>query len=386
MSVRKRTWTTAQGEAREAWIVDYVDLGGTRRLKTFKRKKDADAWSDSTGVAVRDGTHVADSATVTVKDAGEQWIASAEAAGLERATIDQYRQHLNLHIDPFLGRMKLSQINAPTVRAFEDRLRADGRSPTMVRYVARSLGALLADAQERGLIVRNPVRELRRGRRRGEHQERHNGKLKVGVDIPTTDEIKAIVNAAEGRWHPFLRTAIFTGLRASELRGLRWDDVDLKKGELHVRQRADRFNAIGPPKTTASERVIPLPPEVVTALREWKVACPKKGNLGLVFPNSEGNVEWHTNIILRGFIPTLIKAGVTAKGPDGEPVAKYTGLHALRHFYASWCASFGLSMKVVQARMGHSNIAVTMDTYTHLFPDSDDPAKLAEAERALLRG
>ena len=103
-----------------------------------------------------------------------------------------------------------------------------------------------------------------------------------------------------------------------------------------------------------------------------------------MFPNSEGNVECHTNIILRGFIPTLIKAGVTAKGPDGEPVAKYTGLHALRHFYASWCASIGLSMKVVQARMGHSNIAVTMDTYTHLFPDSDDPAKLAEAERALL--
>jgi integrase len=386
MSVRKREWITTTGQPREAWIVDYVDLGGTRRLKTFKRKKDADAWSDSTGVAVRDGTHVADSATVTVKDAGERWIASAEAAGLERATIDQYRQHLNLHIDPFLGRLKLSQINAPTVRAFEDRLRADGRSPTMVRYVARSLGALLADAQERGLIVRNPVRELRRARRRGErqNQERHNGKLKVGVDIPTRDEIKKIVNTAEGRWRPFLLTAIFTGLRASELRGLRWDDVDLKKGELHVRQRADRFNAIGPPKTAASERVVPLPPMVVNTLREWKARCPKKGNLGLVFPNSEGNVEWHTNIILRGFIPTLIKAGVTAKGSDGELTAKYTGLHALRHFYASWCASIGLSMKVVQARMGHSNIAVTMDTYTHLFPDSDDPAKLAEAERALL--
>ena len=64
--------------------------------------------------------------------------------------------------------------------------------------------------------------------------------------------------------------------------------------------------------------------------------------------------------------------------------AKYTGLHSLRHFYASWCASIGLSMKVVQTRMGHSNIAVTMDTYTKLFPDSDDPGKLAEAERALL--
>ena len=198
--VFKRTWTTKKGE-QIAWVIDYKDQSGKRRFATYKRKKEADAWSDSTGVAVRDGTHIADSATVTVKDAGDRWIASAEAAGLERATIDQYRQHLNLHIDPIVGRLKLSQINAPTVRAFEDRLRGDGRSPTMVRYVARSLGALLADAQERGLIVRNPVRELRRGRRRGErqNQERRNGKLKVGVDIPTRDEIKAIVHAAEGR-------------------------------------------------------------------------------------------------------------------------------------------------------------------------------------------
>ena len=65
--------------------------------------------------------------------------------------------------------------------------------------------------------------------------------------------------------------------------------------------------------------------------------------------------------------------------------AKYSGLHALRHFYASWCASIGLSMKVVQTRMGHSNIAVTMDTYTHIFPDNaDDAEKLAEAESALM--
>ena len=65
--------------------------------------------------------------------------------------------------------------------------------------------------------------------------------------------------------------------------------------------------------------------------------------------------------------------------------AKYTGLHALRHFYASWCANIGLTMKAVQTRMGHSNIAVTMDTYTHIFPEvADDSKKLAEAERALM--
>ena len=137
---------------------------------------------------------------------------------------------------------------------------------------------------------------------------------------------------------------------------------------------------------------------VVNTLREWKLKCPKKdGKLWLVFPNGDGNIEWHTNIVLRGLQPTLMKAGVTVRAKDdkgrpvvdqdGKPVfeAKYTGLHALRHFYASWCASIGLTMKAVQTRMGHSNIAVTMDTYTHIFPDADDDCeKLAEAERALM--
>jgi integrase len=200
--------------------------------------------------------------------------------------------------------------------------------------------------------------------------------LRFSRDIPTPDEIKRIIHAVKGRWRPLLLTAIFTGLRASELRGLRWEDVDLdkNKSELHIRQRADRFNNIGAPKTAAGERTVPLPPMVANTLREWKLQCPRKdGKLWLVFPNGEGNVEWHTNLVLRCLQPTLIRAGVT--DPAGE--AKYTGMHALRHFYASWCASIGLTTKDVQTRMGHSNIAVTMDTYTHIFPNAaEDSQKL----------
>jgi integrase len=295
--------------------------------------------------------------------------------------------------------MKLSQLNAPAVRRFEETLRAEGHSPTMVKYIVRSLGALLADAQESGLVVRNAVRELSGKRRHKKSQNnaraQRGGKLRVGVDIPTKDEIRAIVNAAEGRWRPLLITAIFTGLRASELRGLRWDDVDFEAGVIHVTQRADRFNKIGPPKTAAGQRSLPMGNLVRNTLTAWQKECPK-GKLRLTFPNGKGNVEFHVNIIERGLRPTLIRAGITVPaldeageplhGADGRPLveAKYTGMHALRHFYASWCASMGLSMKVVQVRMGHSNIAVTMDTYTHLFPDSEDPAKLAEAENALL--
>jgi integrase len=130
---------------------------------------------------VREGTHVADSASVTVKEAGEFWLKSSQAADLERTTLDQYRQHLRLHIEPLIGRIKLSQLNLPTVGKFKDRLREGGEgkkpcSPTMVKYVVRSLGALLADAQERGLIVRNPVRDLSRARsarKKGDNQDRH---------------------------------------------------------------------------------------------------------------------------------------------------------------------------------------------------------------------
>src|SRR5262249_7932766 len=144
MSVRKRIWKTRKGEEREAWIVQYMDQNGVDRIKTFQRKKEADAWADQTGVAVRDGSHVADSASVTVKEAGEMWLKSAEDAELERTTLDQYRQHLRLHIvgdgptvpeedrGVFIGHLKLSQLNGPTVRAFEDRLRTHKRSPAMV--------------------------------------------------------------------------------------------------------------------------------------------------------------------------------------------------------------------------------------------------------------
>ena len=89
------------------------------------------------------------------------------------------------------------------MRALEDRLHETERSATLVRYIIRSLGALLADAQERGKVSHNSVRELRKRRRRGSsHQERRNRKLKVGVDTPTPAEIRAIVNAVTGRWRP----------------------------------------------------------------------------------------------------------------------------------------------------------------------------------------
>jgi integrase len=302
-------------------------------------------------------------------------------AGLERATLAAYRQRVDLHIVPLIGNVKLSQLTAPKVRVFEDALRGK-RSPAMVRMIIGALGAILADAQDRGLVAQNVVRGRPHRRRGG---DRRQAKLRVGVDIPSPDEIRALIAELDGRWRPLLLTAIFTGLRASELRGLRWIDVDLKKGELYVRQRADQYNTIGRLKTESGERTVPLPPVVLNTLREWKLTCPK-GALDLVFPNGRGRIETHGNIVKRGLIPTLVRAGVI----DGDGRAKYPGLHALRHFYASWCINrrvdggLELPLKLVQARLGHASITMTADRYGHLFPRGDDGAELAAAEKTFL--
>jgi integrase len=393
MSVRKR-----KGAFKKPWQVDYRDGQGQRRSKQFATKKDADTFASTAAVEVREGVHVADRATVTVKEAGDFWLASVKAAGLERSTIEQYASHLRLHINPFIGATKLSNLNVPRVRAFADELRHTGRTPAMVRKILVSLGSLLADAQERGLTARNPVRDMRRSRR---HQNGSRRKLQVGVDIPTPTEVKAIVHAAQGKWRPALIVAVFTGVRSSELRAIRWQDIDLDGRMLHVRQRVDRYGRIGPPKSEAGTRSIPLPPIVVNTLREWKLSSPSN-EAGMVFANRAGKPETHSDLIKKGLIPTLLAAGLVVPSCDragrpilnrnGEPIVKgrYTGLHSLRHWFASWCinrrADGGLELpyKSVQFRLGHSTLAMTTDTYGHLFPESDEAAVLAAGETALL--
>jgi integrase len=381
VSVRKRVWKTRMGEMKEAWIVDYRDQYGERHIKTFERKKDADAHHAAVAVSVRAGTHTPESRSPTVAEAGKIWLAAVMAAQRERSTFQQYETHLRVHIVPVLGAVKLAQLNVPTVRRFEDQLAARGCSPVMIGKVRRSLGALLAEAQERGLVAQNVVRSLR-ARPTGERQRR---KLKVGVDIPSPEEIRALIGELKDRRRPLLLTAIFTGLRASELRGLRWADIDLKQGVLHVHQRADRWRVIGHPKSKAGERVVPLPPLLINTLREWKLACPKS-ELDLAFPNSRGEVDDHGTIVARSYRPAQVAAGIV----NEKGRAKYGGLHALRHFYASWCINrradggLELPLKVVQARLGHASIQITADRYGHLFPSTDDGSELAAAEKAFM--
>jgi integrase len=373
MSVRKRKWTTRLGEVKEAWVVDYTDQQGERHIETFERKKDADARHSTIKVNVRQGTHVVPSQSITVAVAAENWLKEAEAHGLERGTLKTYRQHANLHIKPWLGKTKLASLTRKTVEDFRADLLATLSRPT-ARKVWTSFKSLLRGANF--VHVADGVKIKATGR---------DHKLEANRDFPTPGEVKRLIEAAKGnlKWRTLLLTAALTGLRASELRGLRWTDVDyLKANELHVRQRADRFNTMGQPKTETSVRTLPLAPEVLSALKEWRLACPK-GEADLVFPTASGRPMLHSNL-RRGLRPIMVAAGIVK---DGEP--KY-GLHALRHFFASWCINSvdkggrGLPPKEAQTLLGHASIVMTLDTYGHLFPHGDDPDKLAAASRALL--
>jgi integrase len=394
MGVRKRKW----GNDKSAWLVDYRDQSGKRRFKTFERKADALAFESSAKVEVRQGIHTPDAASITVEAAASDWLKSSEKAGLEPSSLRRNEQHIRRHIVPFIGAKKLSQLTVPGVNAFEDELREAGRSPAMVKAVMVSLSGILADAQRRGRVARNVVRERTARRSAG---ARHKRRLVVGVDIPSPAEVRAIIGGLVGHYRDLILVALFTGLRASELRGLDWDDVGVDGARLHVRQRADFRGAIGSPKTAAAQRAVPLPPIVVNALRARKLAT---GGKGLVFGTSAGKPDDVHNVVRRGWWPAQVAAGVTVPVLDGDgrpmldqkgqPVvsAKYSGIHSARHWFASWCINpreaggLGLDPKAVQERMGHSTIAVTLDIYGHLFPRPDDADVLAAGEAALLRG
>jgi integrase len=373
MSVRKRKWVTRRGESKEAWIVDYTDQDGDRHIETFERKKDADAHHDTVRTDVRKGVHTAPSKSETVTEAAERWLKRTEAEGRERSTLKQYREHVKLHITPRIGRYRLAHLTPGRVETFRDSLLADLSRP-LARKVLTSFKSLLKAAKHAHAVAHVTIGA----------DKRNGHKLEIGRDIPTPAEIKRLIEEAKDlRRRTLLLTASLTGLRASELRGLRWADVDLKAGELHVRQRADRYNDIGAPKSALSARAIPLAPDLMVALKEWKLACPK-GEGDLVFPSSTGEIEHHANM-LRSLVPVMVAAQVVDK--EGKP--KYA-LHALRHFFASWCINpkerggRELSAKVVQHLLGHSSIVMTLDRYGHLFPRGDDRAELAAAVKALL--
>lgn len=145
-TVRKRTWTNKVGE-KTAWVTDYFDQAGRRHIKTFETKKAAVAWLDEAKIEVKRGVHTPENSSITVTEAGELWLAQSAADGLEASTTRQYRQHLDYHINPLIGSVKLADLTVATVRHFRNTLinpqRADQkpRSRELATKAVSSKGA-----------------------------------------------------------------------------------------------------------------------------------------------------------------------------------------------------------------------------------------------------
>ncbi|MCW3796486.1 site-specific integrase [Sphingomonas sp. BN140010] len=366
-AIRKRTWTDTSSEQHTAWLVDYRDNAGKRRGKQFARKKDAEAWLTQAAWHVSQGTHTADSQSITVAKAAEQWIERGRRDGLEPTTIAAYDQHARLHLVPLCGSKRLSQLTTPMVEGYRDQL-VDKLSRPMAIRVLRSLSSIISEAQRRGQVAQNVARNVK---------VKRAARQRAKAVIPSKASLRALLRAAEGagdaQGQALVMLALFGGLRASELRGLAWSGLDLKGASVTISQRADAKGKIGAPKSASSRRTVPLPPSALTALKTWKLAC-RATELDLVFPSVGGKVMSHRYMSLNVLQPLLGAAKVAP-----------LGLHDLRHAAASLWIEQRVDAKRVQTWLGHHSIQVTFDTYGHLFEAVERDSSVAAAiEKALI--
>jgi integrase len=369
-SVRKRTWTTSKGERKTAWQLDYFDQNRKRHTEQYRTRREADAELLKIRGEVADGTHVPKGDSMTVAAAADFWLNRREAINLRSSSLRTYRGYIK-QIVKRIGAVKLALLSESRIDEFADNL-------------VRELGAKRGKAVLNGLKM---ILEAARAKKRVAYNAAAPVKIvapkkapiAVGVDVPTKTEVAAIIAAATGPNRPRLITLLFSGMRTEELRALTWEDIDLARGMVRIRQAAQQNGTIGPTKSAAGYREIPLPPIAINTLRKWKLKS-RPGSV-LVFPG-RGTAPLDHGGIQQGFGRVQRAAGVV----DEKGEAKYS-LHALRHFYASWHIERGTQPKRLQQLMGHASIRMTYDTYGHwLGAGEDEHEKLAIDAAALLAG
>lgn len=373
MAIRKRQWTSG-GATREAWVYDFRDQHGQRHIKTFRTKKAAEDERTRTEPKVKNRTFLAESDSGTVKDAVDSWIEACRRGRdgrdpVEPHTLRSYEGHAD-HIKERIGDMRLSRLTTQDVEAFRDKMLDDGFSRPQTRKVLSSLKAALRNARL-PMDIAGPVKLV--------IADRH----KESIELPSLKEAKKMFaeldklasqsNKGQAkawrRWRVIIKTAMQTGMRASEVRGLTWADVNLDAGTIRVAQRADEKGIIGPVKTKAGRRTINLPSGLVMALKAWKLETKFSQPEDLVFCNWSGKPELLRNIHARGWKPLLAKCKL--------PSYRF---HAARHFHASRLIADSATAKQVQSELGHTSIVVTYDLYGHML-DEDGAVRKDRAER-----
>jgi integrase len=286
----------------------------------------------------------------------EEWLGSVRGS-LRPSTFRTYELYVRRHIVAELGRVRLDQLKAEDVQRMLDRKLATGMSPQTVVHLRAILRRALNRAMRYGYLARNvaALAEPPKVERREMH-------------VLDPDQARAFLKAANADPFRALYTlALFTGLRQGELLGLRWTDVDLEEAQLRMSHSLQRHGGklrLVAPKTATSRRSVSIPTVAVIALREHRVhqlqarllAGASWQETGLIFTTGRGTGIEAGNVV-RSFKRTLRRAEL--------PEMRF---HDLRHSCATLLLVQGVAPRVVMEILGHSQISLTMNTYSHVVP------------------
>ena len=288
----------------------------------------------------------------------DQWLADVVKPRVRAWTFAGYEVHVRRHIKPVLGRVPLEKLSPQHVQHLLNRKLEEGLKPKSVRYLRGTLRTALNEAVRWGLVARNAAALVE-----GPRVERFD------IQPFTPAEARVFLDSIAGeRLEALYSVALTMGLRQGEALGLRWQDVDLELGYLRVCKQLQRVHGapqLVEPKTARSRRTLAMPPMITKGLEQHRVRQrQERSNAGsrwaetdLVFASTEGKPLDGT-AISKGFHSLLKRAGLQQRR-----------FHDLRHSCATLLLVQGVSPRVVMDVLGHSQIGLTMNTYSHVIPD-----------------
>lgn len=335
------------------WLARWRDPDGNQRMKGFARKVDAEQHLVSIEHRKLVGEYVDPTAgRVTVREYLEAW----RARQVHRpSTREQIESNFRKHVYPRLGDRQLRSLRPSDVQEWVTD-RSQHLAPGTVELIYRHLASALRDAEHDRLIGRTPCQRIRLPR-----------KVATEVVPPTVDQVVAITGAMAERYRAAVTVAAGAGLRLGEVLGLQVDRVDFLRRQLVVDQQLLTPNrgpaVLGPPKTEASRRTVPLPEVVTHALGRHLEEFPAVD--GFIFTTELDNP------VRRSTFQDAWKRATTRADAGG------VRFHDLRHFYASALISSGCTVKQVQKALGHASATETLETYAHLWPDDEDRTRQA---------
>ncbi len=289
--------------------------------------------------------------TLTLGAFLDRWLERAARLKLRTATYRSYEIHIRVHIAPRMGGYLLKEITPAHVQALYGLMEEEGASARTRLMCHSILRRALGQAVKWEILIKNPAALV--------DKPRYQGKR---VDPFTPEETaKLLLTARSDRLYALYVLAVTAGLRQGELLGLQWDDIDLVNGNIHVRRQMIENGlefGLAETKTAKGARRVDIPAMAVQALRDhWNQMQREGHGASLVFVHPDGH-PYRKGYILKFSFWRLLKRAELRR----------IRFHDLRHTAATLLLSQGVHPKVVQERLGHSQISVTLDTYSHVLP------------------